>query len=184
MSTQSAVPVTATGSTEIASFSQTWTIGGVPTTVFIQAMALVDTTTGVPVVVDANGVHVVPVVGSPNGSGPISASNIAAQGNATLTSPIPVTSGKVGTLQHGIFSATQPMQWTVQTVDNSGAATSRFSFITDAFDTYDFSAVMKDSIATVTATTTQCVFQVVATSLSQNTDQTATAYASFFWAEN
>lgn len=181
MATQSAVNVTASGSSPIATFSQTQDAE----TVYIQQIALVDPTSGQGAPVDVNGLHVVPSVGAAKTSGSITASNIAAGGNANLTSSVPVTNAKTGTLQHGIFASTQPTQWTMQTLDNTSTPATVAIFLTDANETYDYKPPigLQGEISTVLSTGA-AKFQVNATNLSTNNSVTATAYATFFWAEN
>ena len=179
-----ALGIAQTGSSEVGSVTQTWTIDGTPTTVYIQGFTLVDSINNIKAQVDANGLHVVPSIGAPNASGPIEATNIAYGTPATLVSTVPITDGKTGTLQHAIFASTQPTQWTIQTVNNASSATSRVSFITNANETYDYRAVMNNELSTVLASTANVIFQVVATNLNPNTSVTATAFANFFWSEN
>ena len=179
MATQSSVNVTASGSSPIATYQQTQNA----TTVQVQQFSAVDPTSGQGATVDLNGLHVVPSVGTPNTSGALTATGIVSGGSATLTSSVPVTNAKTGTLQHGIFSSTQPVQWTLQTINNAGTPTTVANFITDANRTYDFKPGSLAEIATVLSTGT-AAFQVVANNLSTNQSITATAYATFFWAEN
>lgn len=176
---QSAVDVTPSGTTGIATFTQTQ--GG--NTVFVQQQSIVDPTTGVAASVGANGLAVSPSVGAPNTSGAIIATNIVSGVSANLTSSVPVTSGKTGTLQHGIFASTLAAKWTVQALDNSSAVTASFSFLTGPNQTYDFKPGCKDEFPTVLSTGA-ATFQVVTHNLDTNLGNTATSYASFSWAEN
>lgn len=183
MATESAVNVAPSGSTPIASFTQTQQGS---TTVDVQQFSLVDPngtgTHAVGATVDANGLHVVPQVGTPNSSGSLTAS-IAANSSSTMSSGVPVTNTKTGTLQHGIFSASQPMLWVMQTLNNSGSPTTVASFYTNAYETYDYRPGSISEVSTVLSTGV-AAFQVVATNQGTNTNVPATAYANFFWAEN
>lgn len=172
------------GTTPVGFVEQTWTVNGTPTQVYVQGGILVDAVTGTPAVIDANGLHVVPVLGSPNASGLITNGNVPAGGTVTLTSPVPVTVGTTGTLQHAIFSSTLPTLWTVQTVNNAGTPTNVANFLTDANGSFDFKPGMPREISTVQATNTSCVFQVTAQNLSTNQSVAGAVYANFFWAEN
>ncbi len=180
MSTQSAINVAEAGASPVATFSQTQ--GGI--TVYIQQASLVDATSGASVAVDANGLHIVPSIGTPNTSGLLSALAIASGANATMASTVPITSGKTGTLQHGIFSSTQPTLWTLQSVNNAGTPLSVVSFLTDANAVFDFKPGSIAEVSTVLASSAICIFQVIAQNLSVNTSVTANAYATLFWVEN
>lgn len=185
MATEASVLVTASGSTNVGSFTQTWTIGGTPTTVYIQALALVDATTGMPGTIDANGsLHTAPFLGTPENSGPLSTS-IAGGGsaNATLSAPA-VTNLKVGSLQHAVFSATSPCSWELQWVDASGTVHNVCTAITPAYGTYDFKPGMIREVQTDTSDGTHSKFQALCTNLDTNSSASATVNAYFNWAEN
>ncbi len=177
---QGYVLVSSSGASPIAVFEQTQ--NGI--TVSVQQAALVDPVTGTASTVDANGLHVVLETGAQNTSGPISQAAIAAGAAATLASAVPITSGKTGTLQHAVFAATQPMLWTIQSVNNAGATANIASVLTNANETFDFKPGSVDEVSTVLSSSATCKFQVVATSQSTNQSVSATAYATFFWAEN
>jgi hypothetical protein len=183
MSTQSYINVTASGSNGVATYTQTQNSN----TVYVQQVSLVDPTgTGTNAIgatITANGLQVIPTFGTTATSGLVTASSIAAGGNSTLSSSVMVTSGKTGTLQHGVFASTQPTQWQVNSVNNVGGATTIFTFLTNAYEAYDFKPGMWNEATTV-ASTGAAYFQVIATNLSNNANQTANAYATFFWAEN
>ena len=180
----SALNIAQAGSSPVAMFSQTWTVNGNPTTVYIQASSLVDSVSGIAATVDTNGLHVVDSRGTPVASGNISATGISAGTNSTLSSSVSVTSDKTGTLQHALFSATQPTLWTIQTVNNAGTATSVVNFLTSAYETFDFKPGTLGEIATVLSSSTNCKFQVIAQNVGTDQNNPATAYANFFWAEN
>lgn len=185
--TLSSLNIAQAGSSPVAMFEQTWTINGNPKTVYIQASSLVDSVTGLAATIDANGLHVVPSFGTPNASGPISltaGSAIAPGASGTLTSTVPVTNGKTGTLQHAIFASTQPTLWTIQTVNNAGTPTSVTSFITGANETFDFKPGTSGEIATVASTSTSCKFQATAQNIGTDQNNPDSVYVSFFWAEN
>src|ERR1700743_279920 len=116
MATQSAINVTPSGASAVATYTQTQNTN----TVYVPQSVLVDATSGSHPEVDQNGLHVVPVLGTPNSSGVISASPINPNAAVPLTSTVSVTTGKTGTLQHAIFSGTQTIFWTLQTVNNAG----------------------------------------------------------------
>lgn len=177
------VLVAQNGSTPIGMVQQSWTIGGTPTTVYVQASAIVDPQTGVSTTVDANGLHVVTNLGSPV-SGVASNTSITGNSPVTLVSSVAITNGKTGTLQHGIFCASGPMLWQLQTVNNSGSPTTVLTFMSDAFETYDYVAKMANEISSVLSTGTTAKFQVVATPLGTNQSAIVSAYANFIWAEN
>lgn len=179
MATQAAVNVTSSGSSPIATFAQTQNA----ITVEVQQCALVDPTNGTGAPVDANGLHVVNSVGTPKTSNSLNATGIAAAGSATLSAPA-ITSGKTGTLQHAIFSATQPALWLVQSVNNSSVATTVISFLTNANETFDLKAAFPSEISSVLSSSVNCLFQVVVSNQSGNANLTATAYTTFWWAEN
>lgn len=178
MSTQSSINVTASGSSPVATFTQTQ--GG--STVYVQQASVVDPSTGQGAPVDTNGLHVVLSVGALQvWGGPLSASAIANGASATLNST--VTNGYTGTLQHGIFASTQPTQWALQIVNNSGTPTTITQFLTSANETYDYKPGSIGEVPTVLSNG-NAKYQVVATNLSTNSNETATVYATFFWAEN
>lgn len=179
MATPAVVNVASAGSSPIATFQQTQS--GI--TVQVQQGAIVDPTSGQGATVDANGLHVVLSTGALATSGSLTATSIVSQGSETISSSVKVTSGKTGTLQHAIFAGTTPMQWALQTVDNSSAATTVATFFTNAYESFDFKPGSLGEIATV-ASTGNALFQVVATNLSMAANPTGTAFASFFWAEN
>jgi hypothetical protein len=156
---QSSVDVQPTGTTPIAVVTQVQ--GG--TTVNVQ--------------------QVIASPGTPNTSGSLNATNIANGASATLTSSVVVTSGFTGTLQHAIFASTQATLWTLQTLNNSSAVTTVATFLTNANETYDLKAAYPTEIATVLSTGV-ATFQVIANNQSANANLTATAYATFFWAES
>ena len=179
MATESIVNVPSAGAASIATFSQTQN----SQTVEVQQVSLVDSTIGTGSVVDSNGLHVVLEKGTPNASGVLSDTTLAAGANVTLTSAVVVTSGKTGTLQHALFAGTQPILWQVQTVNNAGAVTTVASFITDANQSFDFKPGANAEVATVLSTGT-AAFAVNATNLSTNATVNASVYGAFFWAEN
>ena len=121
--------------------------------------------------------------GQPNASGPIAQGGIAAGTTVQVPSPVPVTSGKTGSLQHAIFSSTQPTLWTVVTVNNSGALSSVVPFLTNANEAFDYKPGLEFEILTV-ASTGAAKFQVAAQNVSANNLATATVYAGFWWGEN
>lgn len=155
---QSYVEVLPSGTTPIATVSQVQ--GG--TTVNVQ--------------------QVIASPGTPNTSGSLNATGIANGGSATLTSSVVVTSGFTGTLQHAIFASTMATLWVLQTLNNSSAATTIATFLTNANETYDLRSSYPGEIATVLSTGV-ATFQVIATNQSGNSNITAAAYATFFWAE-
>ena len=179
MATESVVNVPSSGASLIATFEQTQN----SQTVQVQQVSLVDSTSGQGSVVDLNGLHVVLEKGTPNASGVLSNTTLAAGANVTLTSAVVVTSGKTGTLQHAIFAGTQPILWQVQTVNNAGAPTTVVSFITDANQSFDFKPGANAEVSTVLSTGT-AAFAVNATNLSTNATVNASVYGTFFWAEN
>ncbi len=176
---QSSVSVTSSGSSPIATFAQTQN----GSTVQVQQLALVDPSTGQASVVDNLGLHIVEEKGAPNTSGTITNGSIVGGANATLTSSVVVTSGKTGTLQHAIFAGTAPMLWQVQTLNNSSAATTVATIVTDANQSFDLKPGSNGEISTVLSTGV-ATFQVVASNLSTNTTLSGAAYATFYWAEN
>ncbi len=176
---QSSVFVTSSGSSPIATFSQTQS----GQTVEVQQVSLVDPSTGQASVVDTLGLHVVIEKGAPNSSGTVSNTAIASGATAALTSSVVVTSGKTGTLQHAIFAGTQPILWQIQTLNNLSVAATVASVITDANQSFDFKPGSNSEVSTVLSTGV-ATFQVQATNLSTNASVNASAYATFFWAEN
>lgn len=176
--------ITPSGSSPVGFVNVPLLVSGSIVQANVQATALVDPSTGTPSTIDANGLHVIPSVGSPNTSGIVSNTNIAAGASATLASSVPVTTGKTGTLQHAVFTSTQPVLWTLQTVNNAGTPTNVASFITDANRSFDFKPGTPGEVSTVLATNSSCVFEAIAQNLGTNQAVPAAAYASYFWAEN
>jgi hypothetical protein len=186
MATETAVNVTASGSSPIACVQQNQQSGAQE--VQVQQIVLVDYngtgTDAIGATVNANGsLNVAQSVGANNQSGLVSNPAVAYNSSATLYSPIPVTSGKVGTLQHAIFASSQPTLWVLQTLNNSSAATTKTGFMTGPNDSFDYRAATHGELPTVSSTG-HANFQVIATNLSTNSNQTDAVYASFFWAEN
>lgn len=180
MATEAYLNIAQTGTSAVATVTQTQ--GG--QTVNIQQFALVDATNTIFATIDANGLHVVPSVGTPQKSGPLTTTIVGGGGNsATLSAPY-VTSGKVGTLQHGIFSATAPCSWQIQTVNTAGTPANVATFLTAAYQSFDFKPGMIGEVPTVTGDGTHVLFQVVCTNLDTNTGNTATVNAYLSWAEN
>ena len=121
--------------------------------------------------------------GQPNQSGPITHGGIAAGVTVQIPSPISVTSGKTGSLQHAVFSSTQPTLWTLVTVNNSGVLASVVPFLTNANETFDYKPGAELEVSTVASTGT-AKFQLAAQNVSANNLVTATVYAGLFWGEN
>jgi len=122
--------------------------------------------------------------GMPGTSGPITqAIGVGGSAAVQIPSSVSVTSGKIGSLQHGVFSSTQPTLWTIVTVNNSGALASSTPFLTNANETFDFKPGLENEILTVTSTGA-AKFQVAAQNISTNALVAATAYVAFAWAEN
>jgi hypothetical protein len=120
--------------------------------------------------------------GEPNTSGPLVSLAIASLALATITSSVPVTNTKVGSLQHAVFASTQPTLWRVQTV-NASLATVQFNLTTNANETFDYKPGLEKECSTVVASGGNTKFQVQAQNLSTNELNTANAYVTFWWGE-
>lgn len=176
--------ISQSGATPIGFVSVPMLVNGVIVQANVQAGVLLDPVTGTPSVIDGNGLHVIPSLGTPLTSGIVSNTNISSGASATLPSPVPITSGKTGTLQHAIFASTQPVLWTLQKVNNAGTPTSISSFITDANRSFDFKPGSPNEVATDQASGSACLYQATALNLSTNQATPASVYATYFWAEN
>lgn len=183
--TDDSVSVYSAGGSPMACYKQVRTAG----TVEVQQIALVapgvdgsGNSIGVDVDKSKNALQVVIEKGSPNTSGPLTAA-VAGLSSGTLTSSIPVTNAKTGTLQHAVFSSEAPTLWELQTLDNAAGVTTVARFLTNAYETFDFKPGSNAEIATVLSTGA-ATFQVVSNNLSQSSLVTANAYVTFYWTES
>jgi hypothetical protein len=113
----------------------------------------------------------------------ISSTTIGAGSSLAIPAGTLVTTGKVGTLQHAVFASSVPCRWDVQTINASNVATIIFSVFTSATNlSYEWKCQNAAELATVSGDGSHVQFQVTAN--NEDNTNAASAYASFFWAEN